>query len=376
MSWTNPMSVTSTRNYHPLEIIPFFRRFPCTPVRDLIYTFIWSSGFGVVFYLLGAMGEARMPSLYAFGVYLLISNCIGYSIHGLFRLGRLLGLDEASRRGGFVWKVVYFTVVPLAGVFLGFMFTSLFVDIGLGEWITRPAAFISVVTTSLVISTVLSVIFFWRERSAVAEATVARERERSERIEREALAANLRALQAQIEPHFLFNTLANVSSLIDSDPAKARRMMDSFIRFLRASLAATRMDATTLGAERDLIAAYLDILQIRMGTRLRYRIEIDPALDAFELPPMLLQPVIENAIRHGLEPKVEGGEVVLRARRDGDRVVIEILDSGVGFSPTTRGGVGLTNLRDRLKLLYGERAALAIGENGGGGAAVTVALPA
>jgi LytS/YehU family sensor histidine kinase len=222
----------------------------------------------------------------------------------------------------------------------------------------------------------MAVIFFWRERGAVAEAALALERERAQRIEREAALSNLRALQAQIEPHFLFNTLANVVSLVDPDPAKAKRMLESFIRFLRASLNATRLESTTLGEEKELIGSYLDVLQVRMGARLRYRIEIDPAVESFTLPPMLLQPVVENAIRHGLEPKVEGGEVVVSARREGARVAIEIADSGVGFAPVTRGGVGLANVRDRLKLLYGEKASFDIGENAPAGSRITLRLPA
>ncbi|HEX7558551.1 MAG TPA: ATP-binding protein, partial [Usitatibacter sp.] len=162
--------------------------------------------------------------------------------------------------------------------------------------------------------------------------------------------------------------------LIDPDPAKARRMLESFIRFLRSSLGATRAESTTLADEGELMAAYLDVLQIRMGQRLRYEIDIPPELHAFQLPPMLLQPVVENAIRHGLEPKMDGGVVKVRARRDDGAVVIEISDSGAGFAAMTRGGVGLTNLRDRLRLLYGERASLAIGESEGGGASVTMTL--
>jgi sensor histidine kinase YesM len=183
-------------------------------------------------------------------------------------------------------------------------------------------------------------------------------------------------LQAQIEPHFLFNTLANVTGLIDLDPAKAKRMLESFIRFLRASLAAMRSESTTLGAEGDMIGAYLDVLAVRMGDRLRYTIEIDPAIAAFELPQLLLQPIVENAIKHGLEPKVDGGEVAIRARSSGDFIDIEIADTGIGFAPVTAGGVGLTNIRDRLRLLYGERASLAIRENAPAGTLVHLRLPA
>lgn len=112
-----------------------------------------------------------------------------------------------------------------------------------------------------------------------------------------------------------------------------------------------------------------------MGGRLRYRIDIPHDLRETAIAPMLLQPVVENAIRHGLEPKVDGGEIAFRARREADHVVIEIQDTGVGFASTTHGGVGLTNLRARLKLLYGDRASLAISENAPGGALVAIRIP-
>jgi sensor histidine kinase YesM len=363
------------RPFHPLEIIPFFRRFPCTPARDFIYTFIWSCGFGIVFFALGVLSDMRNASFEAFEMYVLISNAIGYAIHVLFRIGVRTGVEDAVRRRGFIARVCYFSVIPLVGVFIGFALVTALTGVQFGAWLTRPAALASLVVTSLVISTVLSVIFFWRERSAVAEADVARERERRERIERESVAANLRALQAQIEPHFLFNTLANVSSLIDSDRAEAKRMLESFIRFLRSSLAATRAETTTLAAEAQLIAAYLEVIRVRMQARLRYSIDVPQELGEFALPPMLLQPVVENAVRHGLEPKVEGGTVTMVARQDGGFIVIEVADSGVGFAPTTRGGVGLSNLRERMKLLYGDEASLTVTEAAGGGTVVQLRIP-
>src|SRR5205085_39047 len=149
-----------------------------------------------------------------------------------------------------------------------------------------------------------------------------------------------------------------------------------FIRFLRASLAATRSDSTTLAAEAELIGAYLDVLAVRMGPRLRYAIDVDPALASFELPQLLLQPIVENAIKHGLEPKVDGGEVAVRVRGSPGFVDVEIADTGIGFAPVTAGGVGLTNIRDRLRLLYGERASLAIRENAPAGTVVHLRLPA
>jgi sensor histidine kinase YesM len=243
-------------------------------------------------------------------------------------------------------------------------------------WIFQPRWLAAMGFSAGLISLIIAMIFFARERQARAEAQLARERERNERSERQATLANLRALQAQVEPHFLFNTLANVSSLVDREPDLAKRMLESFNRFLRASLAATREERTTLGAEARLISSYLDVLQVRMDRRLRYRVAFPPELEGFELPSMLVQPVVENAIRHGLEPKVEGGEVVVTARREGAHVAIEVRDTGVGFAAATRGGVGLSNLRERLRLLYGEAATLTVTDNPGGGAAVTVRIPA
>jgi sensor histidine kinase YesM len=236
---------------------------------------------------------------------------------------------------------------------------------------------VSIAATSMVISLMIAVVFSWRESRAHAEAERARQRERTERIEREAVVANLRALQAQIEPHFLFNTLANVTTLIDRDPAQAKHMLESFIRFLRASLATTREDSATLGGEAELIASYLAVLKVRMGARLRYAVDIPQDLAAYRLAPMLLQPVVENAIRHGLEPKVEGGEVRVAARRENGAVEIDITDTGVGFGATTRGdGVGLSNLLARLQGLYGSRASVAISDNSPAGTRVSMRLPA
>ena len=185
----------------------------------------------------------------------------------------------------------------------------------------------------------------------------------------------MRALQAQIEPHFLFNTLANVTSLIEPDPARAKHMLETFIRFLRASLAATRRSSTTLADEFALIGDFLEVLEVRMGERLQVAIDLPADLGAIEIPAMLLQPVVENAIRHGLEPKVEGGRIELRARREGGTLVLEVADTGVGFGEATAGGVGLANIRERLRLAHGDAARLSIRANAPQGTIVAIELP-
>ncbi len=362
-------------SFHPLELIKFFRQFPCTPWRDLLYTLIWNCMLGTGFYLIGAMFGGSIGSPRIFGIYLAISNFIGFSIHFLFMLGDRMRLEPWARRRGAIVRTLYFSGIPTLGVIIGFTISSEFFDLGFGNWLRSPAWILSVASTSVLISLILSAVIVSRERETRVQAELAQQRLRAERTEREAALANLRALQAQIEPHFLFNTLANVTSLVDADPAMAKHMLESFIRFLRASLAATRMESTTLGAEAELIASYLDVLKVRMGERLRYSIDVAPELETFALAPMLLQPVIENAIRHGIEPKVEGGEISFMARVEDSRVLIEIDDTGVGFAPITRGGVGLTNLRDRLKLIYGAGASLTVREDSASGAHVAIRIP-
>jgi signal transduction histidine kinase len=363
-------------DYHPLEMISFFRRFRPNPVRDIIYTFIWNGAIGAGFWILSAIlgGGSSIEQL---AWYLIIANMIGYAIHGLFELGAFFGIERRARAKGHIATTFYYSIVSTTGVVGGFAAVGVILDRRFFvRVVSDPQWLVVTVVISFIVSVVLSAISFGRARQARAEAALERERLRAERVEREAARATLRALQAQIEPHFLFNTLANVASLIDSDPALSKRMLERFIRFLRASLAATRGETTTLAAEGELISAYLDVLQVRMGPRLRYAVSIEPALQGFALPPMLLQPIVENAIKHGVEPRVEGGEVRLAASSSGGKVRIDVTDTGVGFAQATRGGTGLTNLRERLKLLYAERASVAIADNPGGGTTVTVWVPA
>ena len=348
---TTPRTRTP-HEYHPLEVIPYFQKFRPGVARNLAFTFIWNCAIGLMFWTVAALVSPRSnanPEM--LGWNLMMANAIGYSIHGLFLLGTSSGLERRAHSGSRLLMTIYYTVISVVGVLIGWMLVSYAVHWPLHRWVTSPRMITVVVLCSLVISALLSAIFIAREKNARAEAALERERANGERIQREAARAELRALQAQIEPHFLFNTLANVASLIDSNPPLAKRTVESFNRFLRGSLAATRGETTTLGAEATLIAAYLDVLQVRMGPRLRYAVEVPPHLDAVPIAPMLLQPVVENAIKHGLEPKIDGGEIRVAAREEAGLVVVEVVDTGVGFAATTGGGVGLANIRGRLRLL-------------------------
>jgi anti-sigma regulatory factor (Ser/Thr protein kinase) len=192
--------------------------------------------------------------------------------------------------------------------------------------------------------------------------------------------AQLKLLQAQIEPHFLFNTLATVHSLMDHDAARAKRMLESFTDYLRASLGQLRSADATLAAELGMADSYLQLMQTRMDERLRFAIEAEPAAQSALLPPLLLQPLVENAIHHGLEPKLDGGTVRIRARLAGPLLRIEIEDDGLGLQATPRprskgAGLALANIRARLHARHGDTAALRLEAVAAGGTLVTLTLP-
>jgi len=194
--------------------------------------------------------------------------------------------------------------------------------------------------------------------------------------EKELTVARLNLLHAQVEPHFLYNTLASAQYLTRSEPAQADRMLGHLIQYLRHSLPDTGESLSSLGDELERTRAYLEILQLRMGPRLALEINVPDALRAIALPPMMLQTLVENAIKHGLEPKPGGGTVWILARHDGDRIAITVADDGQGFSPVAGGtGIGLKNVRERLQLIYGEHASLAVVANVPEGVAATLTLP-
>lgn len=219
-------------------------------------------------------------------------------------------------------------------------------------------------------------VFFWlRERNErLASELEARELARLE-AEKRGLEAQLKMLQAQIEPHFLFNTLANLAGLIQARPELASQLLDALIRYLRASLARTRASGGSLGDEVALLKAYLEVLRIRMGDRLRFRFDVPGELLALAFPPMLLQPLVENAVSHGLEPKIEGGTVAVTARREEDSLRVEVSDDGLGFGDAPGEGVGLANIRARLAALYGAAGRLELSTKVGAGVTATIELP-
>jgi len=207
-----------------------------------------------------------------------------------------------------------------------------------------------------------------RSEQAAAQQTV---------TEKELTVAKLSLLHAQVEPHFLYNTLASAQYLTRSDPARADEMLGNLITYLRHSLPRTEDSLSTLGEELERARAYLEILKIRMGTRLALQVEVPEALKSVAFPAMMLQTLVENAIKHGLEPKSGGGTVWIIARRVEDSVAVTVADDGRGFSAESSGtGIGLKNVRERLRLAYGTAAAFTIVANFPSGVAATINIPA
>jgi sensor histidine kinase YesM len=195
-------------------------------------------------------------------------------------------------------------------------------------------------------------------------------------LERRLMEAQMAALQAQVEPHFLFNTLALIGQLIETDPPEAARVHAHLIEYLRSTLPQMRArDGGTLGKQVELSRAYLSIMQARMKERLAVRFEVPDFLGSAPFPPMMLQTLIENAIKHGLEPKIAGGTVTVRAYVLGATLHVEVCDDGVGIDPHADDGIGLANIRERLQLLYGKDAELVIQAPPGGGACAVIKLP-
>jgi LytS/YehU family sensor histidine kinase len=234
-----------------------------------------------------------------------------------------------------------------------------------------PVPFFMLIVASVIIKVVAG-----GKRRAELTASEATKRAETEQLERTVLEARLEALQAQIEPHFLFNTLASVDQLIQSDPPRASKMQQSLIRYLRSAMPQMREGKRpTLGQQVDLSSAFLEIMAVRMEARLQPVVSVPEALKSAVFPSMMLQTLVENAIKHGLEPKPEGGRLEIGAEIVEGQLAVHVLDTGLGFMPKGEGGVGLANVRERLKALYDDRAELIISVPPAGGTCATIRVP-
>ena len=309
---------------------------------------------------------------------LIFSTIIGAIAWLLIDIPRLLFWSDAARPPRLAIFAVVLVAVPVAQ-FGGTMIAG---------WVTgteMPSlrALVSgpsnrMVLFTLIMTTAAAFILHHRDCLIRAEAAAAHEKARAETVARQALQAQLQLLQAQIEPHMLFNTLANVQGMIGIDPERAQVMLDQLIQYLRASLSSSRAERTTLAREFALMEAYLGLMSVRMGARLSYTLDLPPVLRETAIAPMLLQPMVENAIMHGLEPKVEGGHVTVSAACDGDKLVLCVADNGLGLGgASAKSGthLGVANTRARLAALFGESAAFTLEANTPAGAVARLVLP-
>jgi len=213
------------------------------------------------------------------------------------------------------------------------------------------------------------------KRAELHAAEVSRAELAGEELKASSAEARLQALQAQVEPHFLFNTLAHVKWLYRRDPANGRRMLDRLVDYLRAALPRVRQPTTTLAEELQLAHAYLDIQQLRIGGRLGFTIEVPDEIAQLRFPPLMLLTLVENAIKHGIAPQTGGGTIAIRARVDGHVLRIEVRDTGAGLREASGRGMGLSNVRARLAALFGTGARLVIEPNVPRGVVAAIEIP-
>jgi len=203
-----------------------------------------------------------------------------------------------------------------------------------------------------------------------------------EAMERQLVQARLQVLQAQVEPHFLFNTLSAVDYLIETEPPRASRMQKALITYLRGALPQMRQETSTLGRELRLIRSYLELIKMRIEDRLDVEIAVPEGLESAEFPPMMLQSLVENAIKHGIEPKADGGKVRVAAGVQNAQLWVEVGDTGAGVpdgelldGPTSGTGIGLQNIRERLAVLYPGKSRLMLRSDPATGTVVRISVP-
>ncbi|KAB0478625.1 sensor histidine kinase [Vibrio chagasii] len=236
----------------------------------------------------------------------------------------------------------------------------------------------SVILLGVIFCSVCYYYLYTREQQLRADNELEVAKRRQADQEKVVVLSQLKQLQSQIEPHFLFNTLATINVLIESDSAKAKLMLEKLTDLLRVTLKNSLTEQSTIAQEVDLLDAYLNIQKIRLDERLTFSIETNDISEQQVIPPFLIQPLVENALTHGIEPKATGGEVNIRIVQQDDQMKIEVSDSGVGLTAPSIAaghGVGLSNIRQRIDTLYGDKASLTITERATGGVVSTILLP-
>ena len=306
----------------------------------------------------------------AWDVQLVYSLAIGMTSWLAIELGLrgLRGTGDSPWPAG--WRGIALVV---CGMGTGFVLGSAIGDAYSGnpQSLLQRRDAVSTLLITVVASTAISFFFYSRGKASHLQARMAQ-------AQRDAAEARLKLLEVQLEPHMLFNTLANLRVLIGADPPRAQAMLDRLILFLRATLDASRQGTHTLGAEFARLHDYLELMKVRMGARLDTRLDLPDALAAHPVPALLLQPLVENAIKHGLEPQPRGGQLRVSASAQGPQLVLRVRDTGRGLPAAPGGGgFGLNQVRERLHALFGDAASLEAVDaaDAEGGALITIRLP-
>ena len=299
---------------------------------------------------------------------LVIIHAIGFSQLALSTLVRL------CFRGRLPVLGLVFAI--LAGFVLGSKLASL---VGAPDpaalMLRDPVAMRGLIVTSLFVGAVVTAFFLYFSYTRGVREELERERRRAAEALQGETAARLALLQAQIEPHFLFNTLANIRALIEQDPTAASRTLEELNSYLRASLRRSRQMTATVGEEIELVEALLALGRARLAARLEYTVSVPPELRGMPLPPLLLQPLVENAIRHGIEPAIDGGRIEVEVRRTAAGLELTVADTGVGLNANAPEGVGLSNVRARLASVYGANGKLLLYANAPRGVIAKMIIP-
>ncbi len=299
----------------------------------------------------------------------IISQCIGLSICTCVLIAlHFLPSDRPILQA--IRVAVALIIGTICGSYLGALVSGLSPAV-----LFERATLFQLLAIGVIFGSIITYFFSSREQIAESQAQIQEEKIKRLTSEKKVAEAHLKLLQAQIEPHFLFNTLSNVLSLLDTDPKKGKSMLVDFVQYLRVSLSKIREDKATLGQEMEMIRAYLSIFKVRMGDRLKYQINLPKSLETISFPPMLIQPLVENAIKHGLEPKIDGGEIIIGGEEKNGFLRLEVIDTGLGFTENRDPGLGLSSIRERLESIYGNRGRLILEENQPHGLKATIEVP-
>jgi two-component sensor histidine kinase len=300
--------------------------------------------------------------------YYLAEVCLtGFAMLGGFALAESTSVDDGRRRA-----VAVGIALPVSAALGYALAVALLYSPGFS---VLSAQFVGDTLRMSVLGGAVAFIYIMRRGSDTAAKATHETKVAHQALIKQTLEARLQLMEAQIEPHFLFNSLANVQRLYETESESGERLLENLKTYLRAALPQMRETHSTLGREAELSRAYLEVLRARMGERLQFEVDVPLALREQTFPPMMVITLVENAIKHGIQRSPRGGTVVVTAHRSGDRLTVEVVDSGVGFRGSSGKGIGLANIRARLSALFGDRAELSLCANEPSGVVAAIAIP-